>query len=215
MEPDQGQLCESLTPQAAATTRPIRPLLPGGSPPVRWSQKLPNQQLGLTHTPHAAGSSSPSTSAGTARQHRSPMTSSASSPGSTGAGDASPPSHPPPDRRGRFLTQLRCREVNLWEIHSLTDRGFYLITADYSSTMNGRRSDAFSSLNYNTGVKGGSLKGDTLYLLVLRPNADAGKTCPWLQLNQKDHDDNKKEQNTSTIRNADGRTETNRCMRAC
>lgn len=52
--------------------------------------------------------------------------------------------------------------------------------------MNGRRSDGFGSLNYNTGVKAGSLKGYTLYLLFLRTDADAGKTFPRLQVNLND-----------------------------
>lgn len=60
--------------------------------------------------------------------------------------------------------------------------------------MNGRRSGGFSSLNYNTGVKEGSLKGYTLYLL-LTPGADAGKTRPWLQLNEDGHKNAPMEEN--------------------
>ncbi len=59
--------------------------------------------------------------------------------------------------------------------HSLTDRSLYLIRADYSLTMNGRRSSGFSPLNYHTGVKAGSLKGCTLYPLFVRTTGDAGR----------------------------------------
>lgn len=152
VEPDPG---ESLPPQAAATissTRPVLQLLPGGSPPSCHQGR--NFQIGsfASLTPHAAGDMSCQQLTfhlGCQRQ-RAPMTSSASS----SLFDRSwRCSSPPPHRRGRFPTQLRPLEVNLWEIHSLTGRSFYLITADYSSTMNGRRSDGFGSPNGNTGSK--------------------------------------------------------------
>lgn len=178
MEAAQGQLYERLTPQAAAPSRSIRPvlqLLPGGSPPSCYQV-----ETSKSASPHVAGVTSCRQLTFHLRCHRqrAPMTSSASSSRFDRSWRCA---SCPPQRRGRLLTQLWGLEVNLWEILSLTDRSFYLITADYSSTMNGRRSDGFSSLNSNTGVKEGSLKGYTLDLLFLRPNADAGKTCPWVQ----------------------------------
>lgn len=67
--------------------------------------------------------------------------------------------------------------------------------------MNGRGRGGFSSRRRSTGVKAGSLKGDTLYPRFVRTHADAGRTSPWLQGNENDanvNNDWKKKQKKNT-----------------
>lgn len=88
--------------------------------------------------------------------------------------------------------------MNIWQIHALTDHSLYLITADYSSTMNGRRSDGFSSLPEIAGVTEGSLKGHARQLSP-RPEAEAGRTRKNGQ-NDKNHTDNQERKQPRPLR---------------